>query len=198
MMPTVASANNRVSTDETENLLLFSVKKEVDLSILKLRSVSKNGKSAVQKEKKSTEFFLRTANRLLENVTNLELSLALLDVLAVAVASHLRELESDPELGGVAQRVVIEKLSAQSKQQLKEIIFKNSKSFGWEWSLALNTILIWLQDDPECQTKFKLSDVSPASSFWSESELQTLQVLAKFSTRCQCFKTFLIRHWYRG
>jgi len=83
------------------------------------------------------------------------------------------------------QKIVQESLTSESKESLKEIAFKNSKSFGWEWSLALHKILSWFKDDPELKNLIKVTDLSPESTYWSEPELHTLQVLIKFSSRTE-------------
>ena len=186
-LETLPGVTSAVAQNVTENIVLFSVNQDVHLSILNLRSLSKNSQSAVRKLKKSTEFFLQTASQLLNDAAKVDLSSELLEVLAVSVACHLKELEPEAlePVDLLAQRIVQKSLSGSSKEKLKEIVFQNSKTSGWEWSLALNSVLTWLQDDPECQKKFKLSDLSPVSNFWSESELQTLQVLSKFSAQSE-------------
>lgn len=178
MVPDVISSNVSLAQDETENFILFSVKESLNCSVLKLRSTSKENKVAVLRKKKYTEFFLKTADRLFKHDQKVHLSPHALDVLALAIGCHSEDFENDSELIGIAKNFVFEKV--EGRGQLIEIIFKNSKLFGWEWSLALNRLLTW----SGCSVApLTVSSLTPASFCWSEHELQTIQALAKFSSQ---------------
>jgi hypothetical protein len=182
-MPKLKRDGTGISED-IENSLLFSIKNQVELTVLNLRNPLKQNSSA-KNRKKAAEFFLRTAKLLLGSCVKIDMVTALLDVLALAVTIQCSAVDPEEELRLTLQKIVQESLTSESKESLKEIAFKNSKSFGWEWSLALHKILTWFKDDPELKNLIKVTDLSPESTYWSEPELHTLQVLIKFSSRTE-------------
>jgi hypothetical protein len=183
MMPKLKRDGTGISED-IENSLLFSIKNQVELTVLNLRNPLKQNSSA-KNRKKAAEFFLRTAKLLLGSGVKIDMVPALLDVLVLAVTIQCSAVDPEEELRLTLQKIVQESLTSESKESLKEIAFKNSKSFGWEWSLALHKILTWFKDDPELKNLIKVTDLSPESTYWSEPELHTLQVLIKFSSRTE-------------
>ena len=192
MLPKTKSDGSGIC-DSIENSLLFSITNQVQLTILNLRNPAKQNSSANKNKKRAAEFFLKTAKLLLEeNGGKVEMVPALLDVLALAVTFQCSEVEPEEETRMTLQKIVQESLTLESKKSLKEIAFKNSKSFGWEWSLALHRILTWVKDDPEVKNLIKVTDLVPESAFWSEPELHTLQV--NNNNYNNSFYSFCIRH----
>jgi hypothetical protein len=146
MIPNEAtSTSSAVPQNDVDHWIMFSVDADVRLNLLKLSAASEDAE--VASKRRATEFFLRSANLLLEEGSRADLNPALLNLLSLSVSCHLPEFSDTDELIGAAQLVVQRRLTVSAKEILLSAAFQHSKSRGREWSLALARILTWLADD---------------------------------------------------
>ena len=188
MMPQL-STNGANIESSAENSFLFSLSKDVHLTVVQLRNEKLSAKQCEKRDRVIT-FFLRTAASLLlsseSKAAKVKLIPSLLEYLAVTVTYRFSEdKETSHSLGRIAEQVVNESLTSDSKKDLKEVTFKKSMYHGWNWSLALNKIMTWLSNDPQCKTVVQIGDLVPKNTLWSEAEIHTLQVLMKFSSQTE-------------
>jgi len=182
MLPQLVTNGANIESS-AENSFLFTLSRDVHLTVVQLRNEKMSAKKC-EKQDRIINFFLRTAASLLLNSeSKVTLIPPLMEYLAVTVTYRFPEgKETSHNLSKVAEQVFNESLTSESKNDLKEVAFKKSMSHGWNWSLALNKIMTWLRDDPQCKSAVQIGDLVPKNSLWSEAEVHTLQVLMKFSS----------------